>query len=73
MVYRLRSGIENFQVVDGPFKGRRYEKGKNYDAAEIPPQEKNKFEAVKEKVSEPSSAPVSSETQPTTKKERIGR
>ena len=45
MPYILKNGIESFEVVDGPFAGKKFEKGKAY--AEVPPQEKKKFEEVK--------------------------
>ena len=44
-MHRLKKGIERFQVVDGPFAGRKFEKGKEY--AEIPPDEAAKFEKIK--------------------------
>lgn len=44
MKYKLKKGIEAFQVVDGPFAGRSYAQGKMYD--EIPPREKQKFEII---------------------------
>ena len=44
-MYKLKKGIESFQVVDGPFAGRKFEKGKEY--AEIPPDEAAKFEKIK--------------------------
>jgi len=47
MSYRLKKGQEAFQAVDGPFAKRRYTQGVEY--ADIPPQEKHKFEMPKEK------------------------
>lgn len=47
MAYKLKKGIENFQVVDGPFAGRKFGKGKEYSEAEVPPEEAKKFEEVK--------------------------
>ena len=49
MPYRLKENTEAFQVVDGAFAGRRYEHGKIYADADIPPQERQKFEIVDEK------------------------
>ena len=42
--YKLKKGIENFQVVDGAFAGRKFVRGKAY--TEVPPEEKQKFEKV---------------------------
>jgi len=44
MAYQLKKSVEGFQVVDGPFAGRKFEKGKEY--AEIPLEEAKKFEPV---------------------------
>ena len=44
-MFKLKTGIETFEVVDGPFAGRRFERGKEY--AEIPPEEKHKFKEIK--------------------------
>ncbi len=41
-MYRLKTGIPAFTVVDGPFEGRTFEAGRLYP--EIPPQEAHKFE-----------------------------
>jgi len=43
-MYQLKKGQESFDMVDGEFAGRKYRKGKVYDA--VPPNEKHKFEAV---------------------------
>ena len=43
MGYRLKG--ESFEVVDGPFAGKKYLRGVEY--AEIPPTEKGRFEEVK--------------------------
>ena len=43
-MYRLKKNVADFVVVDGPFARRTYRAGKVY--AEIPPQEKHKFEDV---------------------------
>lgn len=40
-MFRLKKGIESFQVVDGPFAGRKFLKGKEY--AEVPDGERGKF------------------------------
>lgn len=44
--YRLKKGIENFQVVDGPFAGRKFVRGKVYGEDKVPPEEKGKFEKI---------------------------
>jgi hypothetical protein len=44
MKYSLKQGVETFDVVDGPFAGRRFLPGREY--AEIPEQEKHKFQKV---------------------------
>ena len=54
MEYQLKKGVESFEVVDGPYAGRKYMRGKIY--TDIPPQEKRKFEEVK-KPPAPSSIP----------------
>jgi hypothetical protein len=41
---------ESFQMVDGPYKGKKYERGKRYD--DIPPTEKKRFEDVGTRKSE---------------------
>ena len=43
-MWRLKNGEESFQVVDGPFAGRRFGKGCEYE--EIPEQERRRFERV---------------------------
>ena len=43
--YKLKKGIENFQVVDGAFAGRKFVRGKVY--GEVPPEEKKKFDEIK--------------------------
>jgi hypothetical protein len=51
MSYKLKPGIENFQVVDGAFAGRKFRKGFLY--AEIPPEEARKFEEVADEAQTP--------------------
>ena len=43
-MYKLKRGVQAFDVVDGPFAGRKFVPGKEY--AEVPPQEKHKFDIV---------------------------
>ena len=49
MTYILKKGVENFEVVDGPFAGKKYVRGTAY--AEVPPGEKHKFDKIQEKKS----------------------
>ena len=66
--YRLKKGVENFQVVDGPFAGRKFVRGKIYN--EVPPEEKGKFEKI-EKNRSPSTVHRSSKKRATDDSERI--
>lgn len=45
-MYKLKTGVQSFTVVDGEFAGKRYDPGIIY--SEIPPQEKSKFEKIPE-------------------------
>ncbi len=40
-MYTLKPNVPDFEVVDGPMAGRKFEAGKVYK--EIPPQEAHKF------------------------------
>lgn len=44
MSFKLKENVADFTVVDGPFAGREFRAGQIY--AEVPPQEKEKFETV---------------------------
>ena len=67
MPYILKKGVETFEVVDGPFAGRKYKPGVQYQ--EVPPQEKKKFEELKaESRSAPSSRPRGSKLKAETEK-----
>lgn len=44
-MYTLKKNQEAFVVVAGPFKGKKFERGKEY--SEIPPQEKHRFDIVR--------------------------
>lgn len=48
MSYKLKPGIESFEVVDGPFAGKKFLQGRIYE--DVPPNEKTKFEKVTKKV-----------------------
>ena len=48
--YKLKKGIENFEVVDGAFAGRKFVRGKVY--GEVPPEEKKKFKEIRDQKSE---------------------
>ena len=43
-MYRLKKNQEEFEVVDGPFEGRRYRHGETY--RKIPPGERHRFEQI---------------------------
>lgn len=45
MPYILKKGIEAFDVVDGPFAGKKYKLGVEYQ--EVPSQEAHKFVELK--------------------------
>lgn len=45
-MYKLKPGVESFQVVDGPFENKKFFRGDLYRKEEIPPQEKHKFEEM---------------------------
>lgn len=47
MKYKLKPGVESFEVVDGAFAGKKYFRGKVYE--KIPPEERGRFEKVEEK------------------------
>jgi len=42
--YKLKPGQEKFQVVDGPYAGRKYQPGVTY--TDIPPEEAHRFAKV---------------------------
>lgn len=44
--YKLKVNVPDFEVVDGKFEGRKFKAGETY--AEIPAEEKEKFEVIKE-------------------------
>jgi hypothetical protein len=45
MPFKLKDTAPNFEMVDGPFEGRRFRQGETYD--EIPAEYKDRFEKVK--------------------------
>jgi len=49
MAYILKG--ESFQMVDGPYKGKKYERGKTYD--DVPPTEIKRFKEVAAAVPKP--------------------
>jgi hypothetical protein len=51
MAHKLKTGMESFTVVDGPFAGLTFAPGMAY--GEIPPQEAHRFEEIKEAAPEP--------------------
>jgi len=62
---------ESFEVVDGPYKGKTFVRGKTYAEAEVPPNEKKRFKQVKDrpkKADGPEAAPDKSVPQAASKK-----
>lgn len=53
-MYRLKNNAADFVVVDGRFAGRSYKAGELY--AEIPPEEKGKFEQAGDRLEDPQSS-----------------
>jgi len=47
MNYRLKKTEGSIRIVDGPYAGRKYMKGRLYD--DIPPEEAHRFEKIKDK------------------------
>lgn len=45
-MYRLKKGQDSIKIMSGPFAGRHFKRGLQY--AEIPPEEKHRFEKVPE-------------------------
>ena len=45
MAYKLKKNQPEFDVVDGPFAGKKYRHNERYD--EVPPGDKDRFEVVK--------------------------
>lgn len=46
-MYKLKRGVEAFDMVDGPLAGKKYRHGETYPEKDIPPAYKDKFEKVK--------------------------
>lgn len=44
--YRLHPSAPEFQVMDGPFKGRAYRHGAAYKKDDIPPEHAGRFEPI---------------------------
>jgi hypothetical protein len=44
--YRLKDTSHDFEMVDGPFEGRKYRSGQQYEEADIPSEKKGMFEPV---------------------------
>ncbi len=57
-MYRLKKGVAEFDVVDGPFAGRGYRRGRVYAQAELPPREAHKFETIEAAEAAPTEAPA---------------
>ena len=43
-MYKLKPTVPDFEVVDGPFAGRKYKAGDAYKA--VPPEEAHKFTEI---------------------------
>ena len=48
MSYKLKPGQENFEMVDGPYAKRMYEKGCAYSVTDIPETEIHRFSEINE-------------------------
>lgn len=59
--YRLKINVAEFEMVDGPLKGRSYKHGIVYD--EIPPEESRKFDEIKETMPTAGDRPVKADKQ----------
>lgn len=44
--YTLKPGQESIEIVDGPFAGRQYEKGRVYAENDIPESERHRFAGI---------------------------
>lgn len=49
MKYKLKANVENFDVVDGPFTGKKFRRGKVYRKEDIPENEMHRFEMVEDR------------------------
>lgn len=54
--YKLKPGQEQFQVVDGPYEGRRYQPDMVYQ--DIPPEEAHRFDLVETEAATAAPAPT---------------
>lgn len=45
-MHKLKPNVPDFEVVDGPFSGRKYKAGEAYN--EVPENEKHKFIATED-------------------------
>jgi len=46
MDYRLRAESPEFEMVDGPHEGRKYQHGMTYRPGDIPPGYESRFESL---------------------------
>ena len=65
---QLKKNQPAFEVVDGPFKGRKYVHVVDYKDDDIPPAEKAKFIAVKTQPAPGSQVPTVDKPAPTKEK-----
>lgn len=55
MPYKLKSGVPDFETVDGPMAGRKFVSGKTYET--IPREEADKFEPANIPEDDPPAVP----------------
>ena len=56
MAYRLKRNIESFEMVDGPFAGRKFVSGETY--GEVPPGLGEKFDRFPEEATQAKAPPT---------------
>jgi hypothetical protein len=66
--YKLKAGIQDFTVIDGPMSGKSFKRGIVYE--EIPPQEAGKFNVIPDAPAA-SEAPAAEAQQAKGKKDKI--
>jgi len=65
MPYKLKPNAPEFDVVDGPFAGKKYRHGEIYP--DVPPGDKGRFEAVGAKSLSPAPKPAKTVAPPAKK------
>lgn len=66
MAYKLKKNKPDFDVVDGPFAGKKYRHNESYE--EVPPGEKDRFEVAKadKSAAKPAGKPEGADVKPAT-------